>query len=258
MYKIISKQVIATDIKRIQVTAEIISRKAKPGQFVMVVPDGKSSKIPLAIVETDPKRGLITLIFEEAGDTTKALGALQIGDPVFAILGPLGVPAEMKDSGVIAFVAHGVAIANILWICRAYRQAGHKIIGLISAKTKRSLILESQMRLACHKLYVATEDGTYEKRGGITGILPDVLKRENANTVFAAGPLTTLDEISRMTEAKKTKIFVGLQPMMVDGIGLCGSCRVKVDGKEILACVEGPWFDARKVDFQNLKMRMGL
>jgi len=255
MHKIINKQIIGSNIKRLEVAADVISRKAQPGQFVMVMPDEKSERIPLSVIDNDPQKGIITLIFEEVDDSSKELGALHIGDSVFAILGPLGLPAEIKHLGVVLCVGYEIGIAQLLSISRAYRKMENKVIGLVGAATKRTLILESQMRLACQKLYLATEDGSYERRGAIIDILSQIIHRENVNLVYAIGPLAMMQAVSEITQQKKIKTLVSLKPMMVDGIGLCGSCRVKVEDRELLACMDGPEFDGHAVDFEDLAIR---
>lgn len=256
MYKIINKQMIGIDTKRMDIAADVISRKAKPGQFVAVMADERSERIPLMVVDTDPSRGLITLIFEEVGVSTRKLGSLQIGHAVFSILGPLGMPARVEPVGNILCVGYGIAVAQLLSIVKAYRQHKNKIIGLIGAKTKRALILESQMRIACHKLYITTEDGSYERRGRVTDILSDIIRREEVDRVYAIGPLDMMESVAQATKEKKIKTYVSLKPVMVDGVGLCGSCRVKVNGKEQRACVDGPEFDGHQVDFKDLMVRM--
>lgn len=255
MYKIINKQIIGIDIKRIEIAADTIARKAKPGQFVMVMAEERGERIPLSIVDTDPSRGAITLVFEEVGISTKKLGALQIGHSIFSLLGPLGLPSKIESAGNILCVGYGISISQLYSIAKAYRQFKNKVIGLIGARTKRALILESQMRLACHKLYITTEDGSYERRGRVTDILSEVIRREEVQSVYAVGPLDMMEAVSQITKEKKIKTHVSLKPVMVDGIGLCGSCRVKVNGKEQLACVDGPEFDGHQVDFKDLMVR---
>lgn len=255
MHKILNKQIIAINIKRMEIAADVIARRAKPGQFVMVMADSKGEKIPLCIADCDPQRGIMTLIFEETGISTKRLGEMPIGENIFSILGPLGVPLNIGNSETIACVGYGVGVAQLFSIAKAHRRKENKVIGIIGAKTKKALILESQMRLACNKLYVTTEDGSYERRGSIVNILPEVIKTEKVFSVFAVGSLDMLVSLVKLTQERKIKTVVSLNPVMVDGIGLCGSCRVKVGGKDVLACIEGPHFDGHAVDFNDLMIR---
>lgn len=255
MYEIINKQVIGNDIKRIEVAAQDIARKIKPGQFVMVMPDGKSGKIPLAVADTDPDKGLITLIFQEIGLPTKTLGALKIGDPVFSVLGPLGLPAPIERIGTVVCIGQGVGIAQVFPVSKAFRQASNRVIGIVGAKTKRSLILESQMRLTCYKLYLTTEDGSHGQRGFTEDVLSQVVKEEKVELVYCVGSPALLETVTDITRSIKIKTLVSLNPFMVDGTGLCGSCRVKVGGKQLLACTDGPVFDGHQVDFKDLILR---
>lgn len=256
MFKITNKQIIGEGIKRIEVEAEAVASKARPGQFVMVTPSSADCGIPLSVVEADAQRGRITLVFQEVGLTTQRLGTLSIGSSIFSILGPLGVPSDIKEAEVVLCVGCGISIAQLLPICRALRKLRNKVIGIIGAKTKKVLILESQMRLACHKLYIATEDGSYEKKGSVVDLLSGVIKNEKPRLVYAVGPLTMLQAASSLTKENNIKTLITLNPVMVDGIGLCGSCRVRVHGEYVLACVDGPEFDGHSVDFNDLMNRV--
>ncbi len=256
MYEILNKQILAEDVKRLDVSAPNIAKKIQPGQFVSVSPEEGDEHIPLSIVDTDPQKGVISLIFQEVGLTTGKLGTLPINESIFSILGPLGVPSKIDKKGVVVCVATGVGSAQILPICRAYRKAGNKVIGIIGAKTKRSLLLEAQMRLSCNKLLIATNDGTYERRGLATDILKEIVAQQKINFVYAIGSVDMMQAVCVFTKEKKIKTRVYLNPVMVDCMGMCGSCRVKVGGKILLACIEGPEFDGHKVDFQYFNIRM--
>jgi len=234
MFTIINKQIIAAGFKRIDVKAELIARKAKPGHFVMAMADEKSARVALSIVEADPQKGTISFVFEETSLSTQQLGNLQIGGSIYAILGPLGltIPLDEVHKGhVVACIGYGIGIAQVLPFCRELRKSESKVIGIAGVKTRKALLLESQMRLTCDKLCITTDDGTYEKKGYVTGSLREMLQQY------------------------KIKTFVGLNPLMVDGTGLCGSCRVRVSGKDALACVDGPVFDGHEVDFEDLEIR---
>ncbi len=255
MFKIIHKQTLAPDIKRLDVLAGEISRRSRPGQFVMVTPTEITQGIPLTIVDADCNRGIISLIFQETGFSTKALGQLQINHCVFNILGPLGIPAVIEKTGTVVCVATGIGTTQILPICRAHRKIGNKVIGLIGAKTKKLLMLEAQMRLSCHKLLIATDDGSYIKRGLATDLLRELLHQEKIHLVYAVGSVDMMQAVAMMTQERQIPTRVSLQPVMIDSVGICGSCRVKVGGRTVLACVEGPEFDGHRVDFDDLKIR---
>lgn len=256
MHKIISKQIIASDIKRIEVTAETISRKMQAGQFVMVKPDEKSENIPLTIIDADPSRGIITLIFQEVGLSTRRLGALLINDSIFSILGPLGNPAPVTKVNAMVGIGYGVSAAQFLPVGRAFKKLGSKVIAVIGAPTRKSLILESQMRIISQKLYLTTDDGSYERRGSAADVLREVLRNQKVDLAYATGPVELMKQITQVTSEAKIKTWVNLNPVMMDGIGLCGSCRVRVGGTVRLTCTDGPVFDGHTVDFEELAVRM--
>ncbi|MBF0385280.1 MAG: sulfide/dihydroorotate dehydrogenase-like FAD/NAD-binding protein [Candidatus Omnitrophica bacterium] len=255
MFEIVNRQILSEDIKRISVLAKDIASRAKPGQFVAVCPEEGDERIPLTIVDSDPSKGTITLIFHEKGQTTLKLGSLPIKENIYSIVGPLGKPSTVEKKGTVICIATGVGIAQMLPIARAYRNIGNKVIGIIGAKSKRRLMLEPQMRICCNKLYIATEDGSYERKGLATDILKKMINEETVNMVYAIGAVEMMENVCAFTKEKKIKTFVQLNPIMVDCMGMCGSCRVKVSGKMVHACIEGPEFDGHKVDFNEFKLR---
>jgi ferredoxin--NADP+ reductase len=255
-FRITNKQILAEGVKRIDIAAPDIARKILPGQFVSVCPEADDEHIPLAVTSSDPDRGYISLIFPELGHTTRKLGALPINETIFSILGPLGRPARIEKKGVVVCIATGIGIAQILPICRAFKDKGNKVIGIIGAKTKRALMLDPQMRLACNKVLIATDDGSYERRGLATDLFEKFLDQNKVDLVYAIGAVDMMRRVCSMTEEKRIKTLVRLNPVMVDCMGMCGSCRVKVDGEMVLACVKGPEFDGHKVDFKDLDIRM--
>ena len=256
MFPVINKQLLSKDVKRLDIRAEHIAGRIKPGQFVMVIPEPDGKWVPFSVVECDRKKGTITLIVREVGPATQKLGEISINETIFSILGPLGKPASIQKEGLVVCVSTGIGTAQILPICRAFKEAGNKVIGVIGAKTKRSLMLESQMRLTCHKLSIATEDGSYEKRGLATQLVKKFLDTEPVSLVYAIGSEEMMQEVGLLTSAKSIRMRAQLDPMMFCGFGVCGSCRVKIDGKEVLACQEGPEFDGHQVDFADLRVRV--
>lgn len=255
MFKITNRQIISTHIKRLTVLAPQIALKALPGQYVIVTFEKGCERIPLSVVETDPDRGLITFIIEETGPTTRKLGNTQINDEIYAILGPLGNPATVQKFGTTVCIASGIEAAQMLSICRGLKKFGNKVVGIIGAKTRRSLVLESQMRLSCNKMMIATEDGSYERRGLATHILQKILAEERVDCVYAAGSVDMMEACAGMTRAKSVKTFIYVNPVMADGTGECGSCRVRVGGETKLACIDGPEFDGHQIDFRDLRLR---
>jgi len=262
MFEIISKQILAEDIKRVDVFAPHIAKRVKPGQFVKVCPEEGDENIPLTVVDWDKQKETISLIFQEIGETTGKLGSLPINESIYSILGPLGVPSKVEKRGVVICVATGIGTAQILPICRAYGKEGNKIIGIIGAKTKRALMLEPQMRLACNRIQITTNDGSYERKGLATDILKEEIQKYEADKkdmrsllVYAIGSGDMMQAVCDFTKKKNLKTLVQLSPVMVDCIGMCGSCRVKVDDKIVLACTDGPEFDGHKVDFDEFIKR---
>jgi len=255
MFEIVNKQILAENIKRIDVVADSIARKIKPGQFVSVSSEEGEERISLSVVDADPEKGTLSLIFHETTPATRQLGAIPIHESIFSILGPLGVPAEIEKVKTVICIATGIGAASLLPVCRGFKKCGSRVIGIIGAKTKRSLMLESQMRLCCNKVFIATEDGSYEQRGRATDILKKIIDEEKVELVYAIGSVDMMEAVCTMTKERNIKTKVHLNAPMVDGMGMCGSCRVKVGGKTVLACVEGPEFDGHKVDFEIYRLR---
>jgi ferredoxin--NADP+ reductase len=256
MYKIIHKQVIAQDIKKIDISAPKIAGHALPGQFVMVTPTKEDHNIPMTIVDSDERRSMISLIVHEIGPASRKLGELSIGESLYQMVGPLGKPAQMDKYGVVICVATGIGAAQILPICRGLKKKGNKVIGIIGAKSKKVLMLESQMRVVCDEIFITTNDGSYERRGLATGILRELLDKYTVQRVYAIGSVEMMQAASQMTKEKNIPLRVTLNPHMVNGLGMCGSCRVRINGQAQLACVDGPEFDGHMVDYQDLSQRM--
>ncbi|MFA5259958.1 MAG: sulfide/dihydroorotate dehydrogenase-like FAD/NAD-binding protein [Candidatus Omnitrophota bacterium] len=256
MFTIINRQLLGKDIKRLDIVAETVAAKALPGQFVIVMPEKNAGWLPLTIVESDPVRGTISLVFQERGPATRRLGGLSIQESVYAVMGPLGKAATIRTAGTVVCAASGVSIASILPICRALKRCENKVIGLIGAESRNSLLLETQMRLACHKLMITTEDGTYERKGTVAELLKETLDQERVRLVYVIGPAAMMEEACRMTRPKKIETFIQANTIMHCGSGICGSCRLDVDSKPVLSCVDGPEFNGHEVDFETLKVRL--
>ena len=256
MYKIIHKQLIAQDIKKIDIAAPLIAARVQPGQFVMVTPVLGEHNIPMTIIDSDERRSVISLLVHEVGSATRKLGDLSIGEGLYQMVGPLGQGAQMDKYGLVICVATGVGAAQILPICRGLKKKGNKVIGIIGAKSKKVLMLESQMRVVCDEIFITTNDGSYERKGLATGLLKELLNKYTVHRVYAIGSVEMMQAAAQMTKEKNIPLRVTLNPYMVNGLGLCGSCRVKIDGEFRLACVDGPEFDGHKVDYQDLSQRM--
>lgn len=256
MFKIVNKLIVGRQAKRLDIYAPIIARKALPGQFVSICPEAGAESIPLSIIDTDKKKGIVTLIFSERGNTTRVLGALPLKAKVCSLLGPLGAPSLIENEGLVVCVATGIGGAQILPICRGLKKAGNKVIGIMGAETKRDLMVEAQMRLACDKMLIATEDGSYERKGKATDLLMQVLAQEEVDMVYAIGAASMMEAVCYLTQEDKIKTRVQLHPVMLPCVGMCGACRVRVAGHIKLACIDGPEFDGHKIDFNEYRCRI--
>jgi len=265
MFKIISKEELAKDVTKITVEAPQIARKAKAGQFVVVIADETGERIPLTLADWDKDRGIITLIFQKVGFTTRRLGALNTGSALAHILGPLGHPTQTANSGTVICIGGGVGIAEIYPVSRAFKEAGSRVIGIIGARSREILILEKEMQKVCAELFVTTDDGSYGRKGFVTDVLKELFGVIEKSThtkypdlVYAIGPVPMMKAVSGLTGEYSVKTIVSLNPIMVDATGMCGSCRCQVAGKTVFGCVDGPDFDAHLVDFDELEVRLNL
>ncbi|MBS7606688.1 MAG: sulfide/dihydroorotate dehydrogenase-like FAD/NAD-binding protein [Candidatus Bathyarchaeia archaeon] len=256
MYRIVERREAASSIKLLKVLAPEISKKAQPGQFVILRVDDKGERIPLTLADWDTKEGTITLVFLEVGVSTRKLGELREGDAILDVLGPLGNPTEVRNYGSVCIVGGGVGIAAAYPVTRALKAAGNKVTSIIGARTSKLLIFEEEMRRFSDELYVSTDDGTKGYKGFVSDILRSLLQKGcTFNMVYAVGPAVMMRAIADVTRPYKIKTIVSLNPIMVDGMGMCGACRVTVGGKTMFACVNGPEFDAHEVDFTELIRR---
>ena len=255
-FQITHKQMIAKDIKRIDIHAPQIASSASPGQFVFVTVSKEMHAVQMCITDSDQKRGVISLIVHEVGRVTKALGALTIGQSLVNVVGPLGKPSIIDKFGLVVCIATGIGAAQILPICRALKKKGNKVIGIVGAKSKNVLMLESQMRVVCDESFIATNDGSYERKGLATEVLKELLSTYKVDCVYAIGSVDMMEAATAMIKPKGIPIYVTLNPYMTNGLGICGSCRVKVADGIRLACVDGPQFNGYEVDFADLHLRM--
>jgi ferredoxin--NADP+ reductase len=256
MFEISRKSTLADGIRKIVVNAPYAARKARAGQFVVIMLSEYGERIPLTIVETDGDA--LTLIFQEAGKTTMELGSLKVGDTLSDVLGPLGHPTVIEDYGRVITVGGGVGVAEVYPVSRALKAAGNRVVSVIGARSKNLLILEKEMRDVTDNLYVATDDGSYGIKGNVGDILKDLIVNIRPDLVYAIGPVPMMRAVSEITGVHDVKTVVSLNPIMVDGTGMCGACRIKVGGQTKFSCVDGPEFDAHEVDWEELSMRLRL
>ena len=261
--KIIEKEVLAqyqgNKIIRLKILSVDLAAKVLPGQFVVLMVNSQGERIPLTVVDIDLKAGTITLIFQEAGFTTRLLGKLNHGDAILALAGPLGHPTEIKNYGKVILVGGGVGIAEIYPVAEALKRAGNHITTILGAKTKALLILEKELKNISDAFYVTTDDGSYSRKGFVTDILQELLtsqpKTATYDLVYAVGPIPMMRNVAEVTRNSKIKTVASLNALMVDATGMCGCCRVTIDGKIRFSCIDGPEFDAHLVDWEELEKR---
>ncbi len=256
MYKIISAKFLAEDIKRFDIEAPKIAKKRLAGQFVIIRLDDYGERIPLTIADSDIEKGIITIIVQGIGKTTKQLNLLESGDSIMDVVGPLGLPSHIENFGTSVSIGGGVGTAIAYPTAVALKQAGNHVITINGARTKDLVILEEEMKAISNESYVTTDDGSYGFHGFVTQKLQALIDEGNKiDFVLAIGPIPMMKAVAEVTRPHGIKTVVSLNPIMVDGTGMCGGCRVIVDGKSQFACVNGPEFDAHLVDFKNLTDR---
>jgi ferredoxin--NADP+ reductase len=254
MYTILRKEKLAPNIKLIEVNAPAVAAKTRPGNFVIIRVHEKGERFPITIADANESRGSVTLIFAEVGKSSKQLGRLEEGDSILNLSGPLGNPTKIMNYGEMLCIGGGVMVGVLIYQMRAFKEAGNRITAIIGARSREHLILLDEAKAACDELYVATDDGSE----GYEGIefLADILRGRRFDHVFTIGPTSMQRAVSEMTRPYNTPTTVNLFPIMVDGTGMCGACRVSVGGETKFACVHGPDFDGHKVDYDELISRM--
>lgn len=257
MFKIIKREEMTGGTVILnEIEAPLIARKAKPGQFVILKANEEGERVPLTMADSDPDKGTITIIFMVVGKSTALFKTLEVGDGYQDIIGPLGKPTHLEKVGTVVCVGGGTGIAVLHPITRALKEIGNHVISIIGARTKDLLILEDQMRRASHDLRISTDDGSYGHHGFVTEVLKEILDNEDVHQVVAIGPVPMMKFVSKITEEYHIPTLVSLNPIMVDGTGMCGGCRVSIDGQTKFACVDGPEFDGHKVDYDELMRRL--
>lgn len=256
MYKIVSAIFLAENIKKIEIEAPRIAKKRKAGQFVMIRVGESSERIPLTIADSDPKKGTISLIVQGMGKSTRELNCKAEGDSIHDIVGPLGTPSHIEKFGTAVSIGGGVGTAIAYPTAVALKEAGNYVITINGARSKELVILEPEMRAVSDEAYITTDDGSYGFHGFVTQKLQELLDSGKAiDYVLAIGPIPMMRAVAEVTRPYGIKTVVSLNPIMVDGTGMCGGCRVTVDNQTKFACVDGPEFDAHLVDFKNLSDR---
>jgi ferredoxin--NADP+ reductase len=257
MFEILEKETFAPDIKYMVISAPEIAHKALPGHFVVVLTGENSERIPLTIADYDRAKGTITLVFQEVGKSTYQMGGFKVGDRFLNVIGPLGRPSELDKVKRVVCVGGGIGVAPVYPIARGFKEKGAEVISIIGARTKDLLIFEDRMREVSDELIVCTDDGSYARKALVTMPLDEVLKREDrpVDRVVAIGPAIMMKFCALTTHPYKVETVVSLNAIMVDATGMCGACRVEVGGSTKFCCVDGPEFDAHKVDYDLLMKR---
>jgi len=256
MYQITEARFLAKDIKLFKIKAPKIALKRKAGQFVIIRIDEHGERIPLTIADSDIEDGTVTIIVQAVGKTTTQLNLLAAGDHIMDIVGPLGMPSHIENFGTAVSIGGGVGTAIAYPTAVALKQAGNYVITINGARTKELVILEEEMKAVSDEAYITTDDGSYGFHGFVTDMLKKLINDgKNLDFVLAIGPIPMMKAVAEVTRPYSIKTVVSLNPIMIDGTGMCGGCRVTVGGKTKFACVDGPEFDAHLVDFKVLTDR---
>ena len=257
MFKIVRRQEMTGGTVILnEIEAPLIAKKARPGQFVILKANEDGERIPLTMADTDPEKGTITIIYMVVGKSTALFRDLQVGDSYQDVIGPLGKATHLEKVGKVICVGGGTGVAVLHPITRALKEIGNDVTCIIGARNKDLLILEDEMRLASHDLRVCTDDGSYGHHGFVTQVMQEVLDAGDVKLVVAIGPVPMMKAVSNITKDYNVPTMVSLNPIMVDGTGMCGGCRVTIGGETKFACVDGPEFDGHKVDYDELILRL--
>jgi ferredoxin--NADP+ reductase len=257
MSKIISKEYLSPNVVQLEIEAPLIARKRKAGHFVIIKVGEQGERIPLTIAKSDLSKGSITLIVQKVGVSSHKIAALNVGDEVTDVVGPLGNPTHIEKVGTVLCAGGGVGIAPLLPIVEALHQAGNKVITVLAARSKELLILEKEIRNHSDEVIIMTDDGSYGKKGLVTSGMEEVLTTQKVDLCVTIGPAVMMKFTSLVAKKYNVPAMASLNAIMVDGTGMCGACRVSVGGKIKFVCVDGPEFDAHEVDYDELLMRLG-
>ena len=251
-YKILSKKEICPNQYEITIDAPYIVRNAKAGQFIIFRAGENDERVPLTIADVNKEKGELTLVFTAVGYSTKKLAALNVGEEIADIVGPLGQPTHIKNYGTVVCLAGGYGAAPCYLIAKAFKEAGNKVYMIMGARNKDLIFWADKMKDACTELFITTDDGSMGEKGFVTGVLERIMGQEKVDYAIAVGPMPMMRAVAEMTRGKGIYTEASMNPIMVDGTGMCGACRVTVGGEVKFACVDGPDFDAHKIDFDEV------
>lgn len=257
MFKILEKQPLGPKTYLLLMDAPLIARKARAGQFVIIRVRPQGERIPLTIADFDRESGTITLVFQESGNSTALLAKLKKGDNLLDLLGPQGNPSEIENYGNVVVVGGGIGVAPVYPLARALKEKGNHVTSIIGYRSLEYIFWEDKMKSVSDKLIIATNDGSYGRKGFVTDMLGEIIdNKEKIDIVFAIGPAVMMKAVAQMTRTPGIKTVVSLNSLMVCGMGMCGACRVEVAGITKFTCMDGPEFDAHQVDFDLLMKRL--
>jgi ferredoxin--NADP+ reductase len=257
MFKIVKKQTLAPKICMVKISAPYIAKHAKVGNFVVLRHNEQGERIPLTIADSDRTAGTITLLFQKVGKTTETLGMMKAGSVIRDIAGPLGHPTPVKKYGNCVLIGGGIGVATIFPILQALKAAKNHVTVIMGARSKDFIIWEEKFREISDELFVTTDDGSSGRKGLVTDMLKEIIRKDPIQLVLAVGPVRMMKTVSELTKPYGIKTIVSLNSLMVEGTGMCGSCRVTIAGNTKFACIDGPEFDGHDVDFQELENRLG-
>lgn len=256
MYKIIRKQTLNPFVKLLEIEAPLVARKAEPGQFIILRVSEEGERIPLTIADYNRESGTVTIIFQEVGKTTKLLGTLEEGDSILDFVGPLGVASHLEGIKKAAVIGGGLGTAIAFPQAKKLHSLGAEVDTIAGFRNKELIILEDELKSVSNRVFITTDDGSNGNKGFVTDVLKKLIEEGNKyDLVIAIGPLIMMKVVSNLTKQYGIKTIVSMNPVMIDGTGMCGGCRVSVGGKTKFACVDGPDFDGHEVDFDEAMRR---
>jgi len=256
MNKIIAKEYFSEKVVKLEIHAPDIARRRKAGHFVIIKLGKKGERIPLTIAGADEEKGTITLVIQIVGVTSDKIASLNVGDEITDVVGPLGEATHIEQVGTILAAGGGVGVAPLLPIVEAFKKAGNKVITVLAARNKELIILEDEIRKHSDEVIIMTDDGSYGQKGLVTEGMEEVIAREKIDLSVVIGPAIMMKFASLTTKKHNIKTYASLNTIMVDGTGMCGACRITVGGETKFVCVDGPEFDAHKIDFDEMLMRL--
>lgn len=251
-YKILKKVELCQNQYELSIDAPYITRNAKAGQFIILRVEENGERVPLTIADVDKENGILTIVYMAVGYTTKKLALLDVGDEIVDIVGPLGKPTEIKKYGTVVCLAGGYGAAPCYLIAKAFKDAGNKVYMIMGARTKDLIFWQDKMKNASTELFITTDDGTLGQKGFVTQVMEKIMAEEKINYAIAVGPMPMMRAVAELTRDKGIKTEASMNPIMVDGTGMCGACRLTVGGETKFACVDGPDFDAHLIDFDEV------